>query len=152
MKIISNIRESFTLDRILLMILFLLVLLMAYMTYLRNFPFGGLDMTLKNGYLEILNEGRKVKQGDLLLYRAVFCNSSDAPFEVGKELVDTIVISYATVTTQFNIGCHDVVREVEIPEFTPIGYYRLKIYSKQQVNSLQLKEYIFYTETFEVIK
>ena len=125
------------------------LLLMGYFAYLLWCPFN--CVTMLDGHYQTLKT--QYHQGEQLSFRMHYNKHTNLPGRVIRSFEDSIVYQLPSTETNNPKGEQDFINSsIKIPEFLPIGTYKLKATVIYKVNPFREISYNMETNNFKVIK
>jgi len=94
-------------------------------------------VTFSDDVLPIMNENKSVKQGDQVVYSAKTCKLIDMDATVDRQIIDGVVYSLPTVTSNIPVGCRENLVYIEVPKVIPVGKVTIKILYRYKVNPIR---------------
>lgn len=139
----------FTFGRLLWILTIGIFLNVAYIGYMRFYPFKTVDVY--NNPFPVVN--KPVMAGGVLAYEVNYCRFTDAVAHSSRTLIGPTIITISETDTSTDAGCRKTtITNTIIPSYAPPGIYYLKIDSCYLVNPLRNICHHFKTEEFEVTK
>ena len=92
-----------------------------------------------------------VFSGESIVYELDFCKIRQVPASVRRELVDTMVITFPTATSNIPVGCGPHLFLQRIPAGVISGTYRLSVTVSYRLNPLRDDTYDFESDSFTIV-
>jgi hypothetical protein len=116
-------------------------------TALSIFPRTVLEF--ENDKYEVIN--KEVKAGDLVYYRIKQYKKYDVVGHIDKQLIDTYIYNYETVSGSLDKGYIDNIVSLKIPDYAEPGIYYIKITFIYKLNMFNTITQVQTTENFNII-
>ena len=100
--------------------------------------------------LVIENEGKKVEQGETLVYGLDYTKHLNLPGTVSRQLVNSFTITYSDISGISPVGSRVSHTFLPIPEYASPGKYRLRWTARYQVNLMRFIYVTEWSDEFEV--
>ena len=99
----------------------------------------------------IENEGKKVEQGETLVYGLDYTKHLNLPGTVSRQLVNSFTITYSDISGISPVGSRVSHTFLPIPKYASPGKYRLRWTVRYQVNLMRFIYETAWSDEFEVI-
>ena len=94
----------------------------------------------------------EVVSGGTLHFEVDYCKNTDRPEKASMQLVNTLLYTYETFTSNLPKGCHTVINDLYIPYIIPEGEYIIRTTTEYELNPIRTIKIISETEKFQIIK
>jgi hypothetical protein len=114
------------------------------------YPYNPLEMKQP---LEVLNENKTVRAGEVVIYRAEYMKNTDILPKITRTLVDGIIYTLPPIIPINTRGKHDqIIYSLTIPPSIPAGTYTFDCMACYQMNPIREVCVSYSSEEFTVIK